>query len=424
MAKWLVVILVVIACSTVHSTQNVLKLNSYPDQQFYTVPIYIGTPAQVFEVQVDTTTSETWVPSINTTRPITVKYDGAKSKTATVTNKTIELDDEEGDVSGKATFDNIKVGEYEFDNFGFVQVVNYDIETFTDYQNGKLGFGFKQERGEAFDFVQMLKYKKLIDKEMFTIVPKSKELVIGELPQQYKDVKMSSCNLTETDDLDDDYRPGWVCELTHVFLYQNYNSSDKAYSIDNAHEVESRVIFDSAYNYISLPKQFLSLIKDNLIKPIFNDTCYEVRASHEKYFICEYNQDKLAKVAVTFVIGGYGYVLRASELFVKTTEGTVELLMRFKEENDNIWALGLPFLNSFTTVYDYELKKVGFFEGERIDMENEWNMWMNGETPKQKQERIRSLIVAASVIGGILLLIVICLIVRSCKKQKLHGPEL
>ena len=423
MAKWLVVILV-IACSTVRSTKNVLSLNSYPDQPFYTVPIYIGTPAQVFEVQVDTTTSETWVPSINTSRPITVKYDGAKSKTATVTNKTIELDDEEGDVSGKATFDNIKVGEYEFDNFGFVQVVNYDIETFTDYQNGKLGFGFKQERGEAFDFVQMLKYKKLIDKEMFTIIPKSKQLVLGELPEQYKDIKMSSCNLTETDDLDDDYRPGWVCELTHVFLYQNYNSSSKAYSIDNAHEVESRVIFDSAYNYISLPKGFLPLIKDNLIKPIFNDTCYEVRANHEKYFVCEYNQDKLAKVAVTFVIGGYGYVLRASELFVKTTEGTVELLMRFKEENDNIWALGLPFLNSFTTVYDYELKKVGFFEGERIDMENEWNMWMNGETPKQKQQRIRSLIVAASVIGGILLLIVICLIVRSCKKQKLHGPEL
>ena len=238
MAKWIVVILV-IACSAVHSATNVLALNSYPDQPFYTVPIYIGTPAQVFEVQVDTTTSETWVPSINTSRPITVKYDGAKSKTATVTNKTIELDDEEGDVSGKATFDNIKVGDYEFDNFGFVQVVNYDIETFTDYQNGKLGFGFKQERGEAFDFVQMLKHKKLIDKEMFTIIPKSKELVLGELPQQYKDVKMSSCNLTETDDLDDDYRPGWVCELTHVFLYQNYNSSSKAYSIDNAHEVES-----------------------------------------------------------------------------------------------------------------------------------------------------------------------------------------
>ena len=31
----------------------------------------------------------------------------------------------------------------------------------------------------------------------------------------------SFCNLTETHDLDDDYRAGWVCELTHAFFYEN-----------------------------------------------------------------------------------------------------------------------------------------------------------------------------------------------------------
>ena len=72
-------------------------------------------------------------------------------------------------------------------------------------------------------------------------------------------------------------------------------------------------------------------------------------------------------------------------------------------------------------VYDQEDAQVGFFLGEKEDMTEEWTMWTNGETAQQKKDRMFMLILGASIIGGVLLLIVICLICRSCRKRKLSS---
>ena len=97
--------------------------------QFFTVPITIG--GQVFDVQFDTTTSETWVPSISTNYTVQPKYDASASATSTQTNKTFEINDEEGDVRGKAVYDTLKIGPYTIEQFGFVQVEHYPND-FTD----------------------------------------------------------------------------------------------------------------------------------------------------------------------------------------------------------------------------------------------------------------------------------------------------
>ena len=46
---------------------NSIKLEFREKNHFFTIPIKIGSNGQQFEVQVDTTTSETWLPSVNTT---------------------------------------------------------------------------------------------------------------------------------------------------------------------------------------------------------------------------------------------------------------------------------------------------------------------------------------------------------------------
>lgn len=417
----LAILLMLSATLTDASPAHKIVMNYLPENEFFTSPFIIGEgEGQEFEVQIDTTTSETWVPSVNATYNVTPKYNSSESKTSNTTNKTIEINDFEGDVIGKATFDTVTFGDYSIKNFGFIQVVDFEVEKFTDYPKGKIGLGFKHERGDQFNFIKTLKTNGLINKEMFTIVPKTNELYIGDLPFTEEDnVSMTTCNLTETADLDDDYRQGWVCELTHVFLTDNEDGS-----LEEAHPFNSRVIFDSAYDYISIPKRHFALFNKSFITPLFNDSCNLVKGRREKYFLCDHNEEAINKAKMVFVLGGHGYVLDGKALFEENLEGKYELLIRFKEEHDDIWALGFPFLDQYNVVYDYEDKTVGFYNGETINLTDEWSLYMNGESPKQKLEKKKLYIILAAVAGFIVLIIIICAIVKCCKKRKSdeHGP--
>ena len=78
---------------TITSNSVSISLNKKIENNFFTIPISIGIPnnIQIFEVQVDTTTSETWVPSINTTYKISPKYDMSLSSTSNTTDKIMEI---------------------------------------------------------------------------------------------------------------------------------------------------------------------------------------------------------------------------------------------------------------------------------------------------------------------------------------------
>ena len=397
-----------------------IPIDKKEKNNFFTVPISIGTPSnkQVFEVQVDSTTSETWIPSINTTYKVSPKYDPLLSTTSNLTNKTMEIFDEDGDVSGKSTHDVVIIGNYTLNNFGFVSIINYP-NNFKDYPIGKLGLGYKQDHGDEFNFIRMLKNEGFVDNEIFTIDPFTHELIIGNTTKKYKNDIYSFCNLTETHDLDDDYRAGWVCELTHAFFYEN-----KKYLEDGVETTNARVIFDSAYQYIGIPKRNLDLFKKNYFESILNETCIENRAKRETYFVCE-NDEKLDNANITFVIGGYGYVLSKKELFKPLYANKLECLIRFIKQNDNIYSFGVPFVNNYVMSYDAENQQVGFFGGKKVDYYNDWQLWMKGISPKQR-DYMKKLIIGACALGGVLLLIVACLIIRACRKKNSgdieHGP--
>ena len=385
-----------------------IDLDFKEENNFFTVPITIGSgkKPQTFEVQIDTTTSETWVPSLNTTFDVP-KYDPKKSKTSNVTRKTFEIDDEDGNVKGKATYDTLSIGENSLEKMGFVQVDEFELG-FKDYNQGKLGLGFKQERGIYFDFIGNLKKNKIIDKAIFSILPDDQKLIIGDYPSDYEKESFTFCNLSETFDLDDAYRPGWVCELTHVFL--GVNTDEK--NLEMAVRVDARVIFDSGYKYISIPRRHLKDFNEKFMQEFFNDSCIEVKENHEIFFICD-DDDKIESGNIAFVIGGYGYVVPYDKLFKKIEDDKYELLIRFPRENDDIFAFGYPFLSNFVTVYDAEENKVGFSGGEKIDLKKDWDEYMSGETSLQKKEKMKKLLIYGGIFGAILLLIILCILYRS-----------
>lgn len=392
-----------------------ISLTYDKEQGFYTVPVTFGSKEEVFDIQVDTTTSETWIPSYKTTLNVK-KYNISESSTGQKTNKTFEVEDEDGDVRGKACYDNIKVGDISLNHFGFVLVNEFEYN-FKDFPQGKLGLGYKQEHGIDFNFIGKLKKNKLIEREVFSINHDTKELVIGELPTQFKNQLYTTCSVTETNDLDDEYRQAWACELTHIFFNIDKKKKNKK-NLDYAFEANARVTFDSAYPYISIPKRHLKDFKENFMSPYFNTTYKEKRDNDATYFVVT-DESLVYNSNIAFIMEGYAYVIPGERLFEKNDDGEFELLIRFFKENDNIFSFGEPFLNFFTLVYDYEEQEVGFYGGDRIEMTKEWYDYMNEMTPEQQKAKKRRMYIYIGV-GFFILVIIIALAYRNKHERDMN----
>ena len=108
-----------------------ISLTFDEEQGFYTIPASFGSKEETFDIQVDTTTSETWIPSFKTTMNVK-KYNISLSSTGQKTNKTFEVEDEDGDVRGKACYDSLKVGDISLNHFGFVLVDEFEYDFDSD----------------------------------------------------------------------------------------------------------------------------------------------------------------------------------------------------------------------------------------------------------------------------------------------------
>ena len=105
--------------------------------------------------------------------------------------------------------------------------------------------------------------------------------------------------MTEKNDLDDVYRAGWICEMTHIYF--GVDTENK--TLEMALEINARVIFDSAYKYISMPKRHLEKFNKNFMEEFYHDSCIQIKENEEIYFICDADE-KIEKGAMAFVIGG------------------------------------------------------------------------------------------------------------------------
>ena len=177
-----------------------LDITQHPVEEFYTVPLFVGSlpedsdeknnyTIQNFTLQVDTTSSLSWIPSNKTTFPnITFnKYNSSLSFTGKETNDSIVIVDEDGDVFGNIIYDTVSLGNDEkikVDNYTMLQILNYD-KYFGDFPNGKLGLGYKNhsQGGEDSNFLSVLKKNNIISKKIFAI--EKNKIIFGGIPERY-----------------------------------------------------------------------------------------------------------------------------------------------------------------------------------------------------------------------------------------------
>ena len=352
------------------------KINN---KNYYTIPLYIGTPEEEYEVQVDTSSATTWIPSSHCQNCILAHrlYEEEDSRTSSPTDIQIEIEDEDGNVEGYQINDNIKLGDYKLKQYGFVQVTKV-ADNFRDHYQGKLGLGYKSHylKDEEFNFLEKLKKHNLIKKKIFSINAineKKGMLFVGDTPgKEYN----SYCNVTDTDELDDMYKESWVCELSHIGIFEKEEGiSDKIKKYD---ELKNKrlVSFDSAYDYIAVPiseKEHIEQLLDKAKleckerkksqrKKPSNDKLRNRIREEEITVTCKADMDEIKEkdLALSFVLQGYSYSLPLELLFTEgSNKDEVEMLIKYIDEDDAIWTFGYPFMNQFLMIFNMEDNHVG-----------------------------------------------------------------
>ena len=437
-----------------------LKGGKKGNKNYYTVPLKIGTPPKTFNVQLDTSVTTSWVPSVKCKNCDLSKNFYNESESSTSSNPSdeeIELDDEDGDVEGFTINDNVLLNGYKLENFSFLQVTELD-DDFRDHYDGKLGLGYRGELGKNFNFLDKLKKSKLISKKIFSIEQiddKKGLLYIGDTSAN----KYTYCNVSSGEDLDDIYKEGWVCDLTHVGIF------DKDEGISNKLDdytiiSDGKVDFDSAYEYIAVPIYYRQIIDELLLKA--NLDCetnendiknYKKQLKEEKKkqkekgtkqkltykyndeeigITCKTNKYTLSKkgLSLSFVLQGNVYSIPIDYLFSETNEkGKMEMKIKYIDDDDSIWTFGYPFMSQFLMVFNMEENHVGMKRIKKtslpvINITKDWNNWHEKtNTFFYKKIDITSVVIIASILFGILMIIVIFLVLRACRKTKLNKSQ-
>jgi hypothetical protein len=93
----------------------------------------------------------------------------------------------------------------------------------------------------------------------------------------FEKVRHTACYLVETNDLDREYKNWWACNLNAFFFYISYEVINDAIVnqiyYNDFIKVEGRVIFDSAFKYISFPNSYFGSFTSLFCKG-FGETCY------------------------------------------------------------------------------------------------------------------------------------------------------
>jgi len=353
--------------------------NKVYSKNYYTIPLLVGTPEEEYEVQVDTSTATSWLPSSRCKNCIMSHrlYDPEDSRTSSPTDNFIQIEDEDGNVEGYQTADNIKLGSYKLKQFSFVEVTKV-AENFKDHYQGKLGLGYKSHllKDDEFNFLEKLKKHNLIKKKIFTINAinnKKGMLFVGDVPgKQYN----SYCNVTNTDDLDEMYRESWVCKMTHIGIFDREKGIFNKIKFYDELKNNKLVNFDSAYDFISVPiseKEGIEKLlgkaklqctesKRNSARSSNKDKLRNRIREEEITISCETNMEELKnkKLALSFVLQGHSYSIPLENLFEDgAKDGEMDMLIKIIDDEEAIWTLGYPFLNQFLMIFNMEEDHVG-----------------------------------------------------------------
>ena len=222
---------------------------------------------------------------------------------------------------------------------------------------------------------------------------------------------------------DDFYYEAWICDLSHMVI-----GSTKADLVwKNTIEVKGEVAFDSRTKYIYIPKDYMKYITN-----LWNINSAECKLVHilsndEKFYSCSLGmKNRISDMqSIYFVIGGYGYRLKANDLFENDGKH-LNCVIRFFNDDKNLWILGVPFLREYKTIFDFDNAKIGFKGGDILNFKQDYDKWTKEVAEKENQffneyfkgyswEKI--IMIIGTIVGSLIILYVMFWLYRNCDRQ-------
>ena len=254
---------------------------------------------------------------------------------------------------------------------------------------GEFGLGLDKENSN--DLIDTLYENNIINNKVLEldIITKNNKDVLN-LNFEPKMDEFKYCDLASKNDLGENnfFSEAWMCDISHVIIGSNKGDL----SWNNTLETKGKVVIDTRTKYIYIPKIYLKYI--STLWSINNNEC-EIELdpeNNEQYFFCNTTSQKnennniiLSMPSIYLIIGGYGYKLKAENLFEQ--EGNcLNSLIRFVDEKNDLWILGIPFLKEYKILLDYNSTRIGFHGEDVINYKEEYEKWANDN----KEQKLNS----------------------------------
>ena len=359
------------------------------------------------------------------------RYNSLISSTSLDKNTNFTIESNDATIEGRLIGEVISLGQsLKGINFSIVEAFKVINGLNLIGSEGVLGLSFSNINGDSLGLISNLKNSGSIERKIFSI--EKSNIYIGNYPDEVKQFpyKYSTCNVTYSEGLDEDYRDAWICDLSHISFGESLNFTDNL-------EIQGRSVFNSASSIIIAPYSFLSLFREKYFNIYFKGiVCNEEEYKKYVYITCELDNRYLSKDTnliedVVLVIGGYGLIIPGHKLFsreisltnnnLKSSNNIAYFNIMFKKINHNLWEIGNLLLNEYVVVYDSEKSQVGFFGENKKNFYKDWLLWWNLQYNSfTSEEHYKLLIIIGISLGAALIMLVMCLVIQSFRDKDNH----
>lgn len=360
-------------------------------QYLLTIKIKIGSSNEEFNLILDTGSTITWVPLINSNDlyPIKNHYNPLNSSSSKKLDEDFIIKYGSGSCFGYYYQDKIiYINNKEFVfSFGAAEATDFNV----DEADGIVGLS-KLYEDKSKSFIYMLCKGGVTKSELFSFklglnltLKDNGKFYIGKHDDFNKD-NVATCELKNSNYFEKNL---WACEMTSFSIV----NSNKTITLTSEKKIS--VIFDSGTNVIFLPLQYLLEIIDDLKKL----NCYEIR---------DYDAGKNSRYQIfcvgeppdfNLVIDGHTFILPGKYMFYFNKNIALSKIMfqnSIEEEND-VYIIGSPFFMLFHILFDSYSKELHFYpEKDEFLIKGSW--W-------------KTYHIIIVVISGILFILLICLII-------------
>ena len=368
------------------------------------IKIELGTSNQEFNLVLDTGSTITWVPLINSTDlyPIENHYNPTLSTTSKKLKDDFTIMYGSGSCNGNYYKDKIKyINNKTFD-------LVFGAATETDFSVHEVDgiIGLSRIYGDnSKSFIHMLCRSGITNSKIFSFklglnisTENGGKFYIGKHKDFNKD-NVVTCEMTNSNNFEKNL---WGCEMSS-FSMINFNKTIKITS-----KKKVSVIFDSGTNAIFLPLYYL----EHMAKDLEKINCSTNKESINRYQLLCFGEIP----DFHLVIGGHTFILPGHYFFYfnKNVGYSKILFQKSIEDGTEIYIIGSPFFMLFHILFDSYSNELHFYpEKEEFLIKGSW--WYTKHI----------IIVIIFGVFGIILIVLIILLILWKRKNKIdrHNKE-